>query len=119
VHRADHHVDLVALDQLGGVLRRLGRIGLVIDLEVFDLAAAQLAALLLHVHPEAVLDGHAEGGISAVYGSMKPTLILLDVAGALWASATDPVASSVATARQAGNSLRDALRCMGVSSLVV
>ncbi|MNS90633.1 hypothetical protein D3C72_1246900 [compost metagenome] len=60
MHRADHHVDLVALDQLGGVFRRLGRIGFIVDLEVLDLAPAELAALLLHIHAEAILDGGAE-----------------------------------------------------------
>jgi hypothetical protein len=42
MHGADEHVDLVALDQLVGVLGRLGRIGLVIDDDVLDLAAASL-----------------------------------------------------------------------------
>ena len=46
VHGADQHVDLVALHQLVGVLRRLGRLGFVVDREVLDLAAAELAAAL-------------------------------------------------------------------------
>src|SRR6185503_11311019 len=37
----------------------------VVDLEVFDLAAAELAALLVHVQLEAVLDRIAERGVGA------------------------------------------------------
>jgi hypothetical protein len=45
MHGADQHVDVVALDQLVDVVGRLGRLGLVVDLEVLDLATAELAAL--------------------------------------------------------------------------
>ena len=65
VHGADDHVDVVALDQLVDVVGGLGRVGLVVDLEVLDLAAAELAALLLHVELEAVLDRVAERGVGA------------------------------------------------------
>ena len=65
VHGADDDVDVVALDQLVDVVGGLGRVGLVVDLEVLDLAAAELAALLLNVQPEAVLDRGAERGVGA------------------------------------------------------
>jgi hypothetical protein len=45
VHGADDHVDVVALDQLVDVVRGLGGVGLVVDLEELDLAAAELAAV--------------------------------------------------------------------------
>src|SRR5690606_40476657 len=63
VHGADDDVDVVALDQLVHVVRGLGRRGLVVDLEVLDLAAAKLAAVLLDIQPEAVLDRFAELGV--------------------------------------------------------
>ncbi|MNS79852.1 hypothetical protein D3C72_1135150 [compost metagenome] len=65
MHRAHHHVHLVPLDQLGGVLGGLGRVRFVIHLEVFDVAPAQLAALLLHIHAEPVLDGRAQRRVGA------------------------------------------------------
>src|SRR2546427_8050905 len=42
------------------VVRGLGRIGLVIDLEELDLAPAQPAALLVHEHAKAVFYGRAQ-----------------------------------------------------------
>ena len=60
VNGADQHVDLVALHQAVGVLDALGRVGFVIDLEELDLAPAQLAALFIQGHAEAVFDGHAQ-----------------------------------------------------------
>ncbi|XQU67757.1 hypothetical protein OJJOAM_000488 [Cupriavidus sp. H18C1] len=78
VHGADHHVDLVALDELVGVLGRLGRIRFIVDLEVLDLAPAQPAALLLHVHAEAVLDRRAERRVGAGVGQHEADL---DLAG--------------------------------------
>jgi len=65
VHGAHEHVDLVALDELVGVVDGLARLALVVDLEVLHLAAAELAALLLHVQLEALLDHVAERGIGA------------------------------------------------------
>ena len=65
VHRADEHVDVVALDQLVDVVGGLGRVALVVDLDELDLAAAELAALLRHVAAEAVLDRRAERGEGA------------------------------------------------------
>ena len=47
VHGADEHVDVVALDQLVDVVGRLRGFRFVVDLEVLDLAPAELAALLL------------------------------------------------------------------------
>ena len=46
MHRADQHVDLVALDQAVGVLRRVLGLGFIVELDDLDLAAAELAALL-------------------------------------------------------------------------
>jgi hypothetical protein len=60
VHGADQHVDLVALHQLLCVFNALGRLGLVVDLEVFDLAATELAALFVDRHAKAVFDRHAQ-----------------------------------------------------------
>ena len=47
VHGADDDVDVVALDELVGVLGRLGRIGFVVDGEELEFPAAQLAAAVL------------------------------------------------------------------------
>ncbi|MNV46224.1 hypothetical protein D3C71_1380480 [compost metagenome] len=68
VHRADQHVNLVALDQAVGVFSGLGGVGLVIHLEVFDLAPTQLAALFGNVQLEAVFDGVAQRGVGAAIG---------------------------------------------------
>jgi hypothetical protein len=51
-----------------------GRLRLVVDLEVLDLAAAELAALLLHVELEAVLDRVAERGVGAAVGEHEADL---------------------------------------------
>jgi hypothetical protein len=51
---------LVALDQLVDVVGGLAGVALVVDLEILDLAAGQLAALLLHVELEALLDRRPE-----------------------------------------------------------
>ncbi|MCY1248151.1 hypothetical protein D9M72_615480 [compost metagenome] len=67
----DQDVDLVALDEAVGVVRSLGGIGLVVDLEVFDVLAGQFAALLFDVKLEAVFDGFAKCGISAAIGQHK------------------------------------------------
>ena len=53
---------------------RLGRLGFVVDLEVLDLAPAELAALLLHVELEAVLDRVAERGVGAAVGQHQADL---------------------------------------------
>ncbi|MNJ68575.1 hypothetical protein D3C77_648340 [compost metagenome] len=68
MHRADQHVDLIALDQAIGVSSGLGGVGLVVHLEVFDLASAQLAALLGNIQLEAVFDGVAQRGVGAAIG---------------------------------------------------
>ena len=44
MHGADEHVNLVALDQLVGVLRRFCRFGFVVYGEVFQFPTAELAA---------------------------------------------------------------------------
>ena len=82
------HVDVVALDQLVDVVGGLGRIGLVVDLDVFDLAAAELAALLLDVQPEAVLDRDAQRRVGAAVRQHQADLelALLGVARA-WRAA--------------------------------
>ena len=46
MHRADQDVDLVALDEAVGVLRRVLGLGFVVELDDLQLAAAELAALL-------------------------------------------------------------------------
>ena len=74
VHRADEDVDVVALDQLVDVVGRLRRLRLVVDLEVLDLAPAELAALLLDVELEAVLDRVAERGVGAAVGQHEADL---------------------------------------------
>jgi hypothetical protein len=65
VHRADQHVDLVALHQLVRILDTLGGLGLVVDLEPFDLPATQLAAFFVDGHVDAIFDGHAQLRIGA------------------------------------------------------
>jgi len=77
VDGADQHVDLVALDQLVDVVGGLGRVGLVVDLHVLDLAPAELAALLVDVEPEAVLDGDAQRGVGAGVGQHEADLQFL------------------------------------------
>ena len=106
VHGADEHVDLVALDQLVDVVGGLGRVGLVVDLEVLDLAAAELAALFLR---------RAAGSRSRspcraprrcrVYGSIKPTFSFV-CACVPTAASSSPAPSAVVN--------ND--RCMNVSS---
>ncbi len=77
MHGADQHIDLIALDEAIGVLGGLGRIGFVIHLEVFDLASAELAALLGNVELEAVLDGVAQRGKRAAVGQHEADLELV------------------------------------------
>ena len=60
MHRADEHVDFVALHELVGILGRLGRLGLVVYGEVFELAPAELAAALVYRELEAVGNRRAE-----------------------------------------------------------
>ena len=60
VNRAHQHIHFVALHQLAGVLNALGGLGLVIHLEVFNLAATQLATLLGNGHAKAVFNRHAQ-----------------------------------------------------------
>jgi hypothetical protein len=52
----------------------LGRLRFVVDLEVLDLAAAELAALLLHVELEAALDHVAQAGVGAGVGQHEADL---------------------------------------------
>src|SRR5690606_33465865 len=61
---------------------RLGGVGFIIDLEVFQFPAAQLAALLGHVQLEAVLDGVAQSGIRAAVGQHESDLDLVGRRGA-------------------------------------
>ena len=68
MHGADDHVHLVALHQLGRVFHAFGRIGFVVDLEPFDFAAAQLAALFVDGQAKAVFDGHTQLGEGARVG---------------------------------------------------
>jgi hypothetical protein len=76
MHGADDDIDLVALHQLVDVLRRLGRIGFVIDGDEFDFAPGQLAAALFHRQLEAVGDGHAELGEGTGVGQHQADLEL-------------------------------------------
>ena len=85
VHGADDHVHLVALDQPVGVFDALGRLGFVVDLEPFDLAAAQLAAFFVDRHAKAVLDGHAQLRVGAGVGQHQADADLAGLgAGDLW-----------------------------------
>ena len=59
MHRADQHVHLVALDQFVGIFDAFGRLGFVVHLEVFDLAATELAALLIDGQTKSVFNGNA------------------------------------------------------------
>ena len=67
---------LSRLIELVDVVGGLGRIALVVDLDELDLAAAELAALLVHVQPEAVLDRRAERGEGAGVGQHQAHLEL-------------------------------------------
>ena len=60
MHRADEHVDFVALHELVGILRRLGRLSFVVHGEVFELAPAELAAALVYRELETVGNRRAE-----------------------------------------------------------
>jgi hypothetical protein len=53
------------LDQLVGILRCLGRIGFVVDGEIFQLSPAQFTATLAHRELKAVGDRGAELSIGA------------------------------------------------------
>ena len=68
MHRAHQHVNLVALHQLGGVFDAFGRLRLIVHLEVFDLAPAQLAALLGNRQAETIFDRHTQLRKSAGIG---------------------------------------------------
>src|SRR5690606_42148790 len=59
------------------VLGRLGGVGLVIDREVFDLAATELAAVLFDELLETVGDRVAERGVSAGVGQHEANLDLV------------------------------------------
>jgi hypothetical protein len=52
--------ELVTLDQLADVVGGLRRVALVVDLEVLQFAAGELAALFLHIELETLLDHVAE-----------------------------------------------------------
>ncbi len=60
MHGTDHDIDLVAVDQLADVICRLGRIGLVVDAEVLDLAPAEFSSVFLDIQLESVFDRIAE-----------------------------------------------------------
>ena len=60
MHRANQHVDPVALHQLVGILRRFGWLRFVVDREILDLASGELAAALGYGELKAVGDGDAE-----------------------------------------------------------
>jgi hypothetical protein len=74
VHGADDDVDVVALDQLVDVVGGLARVALVVDLEVLDLAATELAALLVDasLKPFSIMSPSAAK--VPVDGSIRPTL---------------------------------------------
>ena len=72
MHGAHQHIHLVALDQAGGVLDALGRVRFVVHLEELDLTPAQLAALLIERHTEAVFDRYTELGKGACVGQHEP-----------------------------------------------
>ena len=74
MHGADQHVDLVALDQAVGVLRRVLGLGLVVELDELDLAPAELAALLREQHFDGEGDVLAELGERARVGEHQPDL---------------------------------------------
>ena len=60
MHRAYEDIDLVSLDQLVGIFRRLAGVGFVIDDEILDLAPAELAAILCHRQLETVGDTRSQ-----------------------------------------------------------
>ena len=68
VHRADQHIDLVALHQFVGVFDGFGRLGFIVHLEPFDLTSTELATLFADRHANPVFDGHAKLGKSAGIG---------------------------------------------------
>ena len=72
MHRADEHVDLVALYQLVGIFRCLCRLGFVVYGEVFQLASAELAAALAYSQFETVGDSGAQLGVGSRVGEHEP-----------------------------------------------
>ena len=74
VDGADQHVDLVALDEAVGVLRRVLGLGFVVELDELDLAAAELAALLRDQHLDGEVDVLAELGERARVGEHQADL---------------------------------------------
>ena len=76
MHGTDDDVHVVALDQLVHVVDGLGRFRFVVDLEVLDFAAAERAALLLHVQAKAVLDRGTERRVGTGVGQHQPDLDL-------------------------------------------
>ncbi len=76
MHGADDDVDVVALDQLVDVVDGFRRLGFVVDLEILELTPAELAALLLDVEAEPVLDRVAECRVRAGVRQHEPDLDL-------------------------------------------
>ena len=72
MHRADEDIDLVARDQPVRVLRRLGRIGFVVDFEEIDFTSAEFPARLVKRELESVLDRGAELRVSACVRQHEP-----------------------------------------------
>ena len=72
MYGAHQHIDLVALHQLVGVFDAFGRVRLIIDFEKLDLAATQLAALLVERHAKTVFNCHAQLGKGAGVGQHQP-----------------------------------------------
>ena len=70
---ADQDVDLVALDELVGVVGRFGRIGFVVDNEILDLAAPEFSAVFL----DRQLDRVAQRGVGPGVRQHQPDLDLL------------------------------------------
>ena len=90
--RSDQHIDLIALDELVRVVRRLGRVGFVVDGEVLDLSASEPASVfVVMVVPSAAY--------VPVYGSINPILTFGCCAIAGTAGSSNPAAAAlIATA---------------------
>ena len=68
VHRAHEHIDFVALHEALRILHAFGGVGFIIHLEILNLTAAKLAALLVDRHAETVFNRHAKLGECAGVG---------------------------------------------------